>query len=114
MVGKACTCAWLTGSHSSGWLRVWASAALPRLLPPRQAGLRLLPRLWLVLVGALHVPATQVTASTDAEAEQSVSAACCTLVTHREQDWSHNAVACCTQSRYRIEGLADKLVQEAC
>ena len=77
-----------------GRLRVWGSAALPRLLPPRQAGLRLLPRLWLVLVGALRVPVTQVTASTDAEAEQSVSAACCTLVTRREQDWSQNAVAC--------------------
>ena len=41
-----------------------------------------------VLVGTLHVPSTQVTVSRHAEAEQSVSALCCTLVMRREQDWS--------------------------
>ncbi len=75
-------------ARSAGW------CCPAQLLLPRLAGLRLLPRLWPVLVDALHVSCTQVTVSRNAEAEQSVSAACCTSVMRREQSLVSDAVTC--------------------
>ncbi len=97
-------------------------AALPQLLLPRLAGLRLLPRLWPVLVGALHIPSTQVTVSRNAAAEQSASAALL-HVTHVQgavtglrrcglcwdADWQARGLL--YAGRYRFEGHADKCVQ---
>lgn len=58
------------------------------------AGPWLLPQLWLVLVGALHIPSTQVTVSRNAAVEQSASAASCTLLMRREPSLVSDAVAC--------------------